>query len=599
MNNRKIYEFDGFRLDPGERRLVYADGPVAVAPKILDTLILLVQNAGSLLSKEDLHRQLWPDTFVEDVTLARSISDLRAVLRQYSEAKYIQTVPKHGYRFAGNVEVSLSSNPKAQRSVSDGRSTGRRLMVAVLPFAPLGDEDSVQIFSDGLAEDIVHTLTRVSGLMVAACGSSFRFRGVNLSLPRVAADLGTDLILHGTVRKSGSIFRVTVQLVETERFTVRWSEHYQRESAELIDLEDSIAKAIVEELKPRLHGADSGILPLPHSKQTEAWHALWEGRLNQHRFTPDGLARAERCFEKAIRLDPNYSLPYLGIAGNQYIRANLAHVRPIDVLPQAAEVISKALCLEDNSGEVHAAAGMNEVFWRYNWAKAETHFRSALTLSPSSSSVHHLYALWWLRPQGRFCEAIVENQLALDLDPLSPFLRVVQSYLLYLTGENEEAILLCDSALNFDNKNFLAHRILGHILQRQGRAVDANNAYARAVELTGSSPVELGYLAVSSALLGDLDRACKIRDQLRIPKEGSYLSSAIMALIDVTSGYPSEAAKWIEKALREHDPNLFSTATDPLWAQLRALRGCQAALLEIGLDTVTDRVEAVRDPGAC
>lgn len=591
MNDRKIYEFDRFRLDPSERRLVHAGSPVAVAPKVLDTLILLVQNAGSLLSKEDLHGRLWPDTFVEDVTLARSISDLRAVLRQHSEAKYIQTVPKHGYRFVGNVEVSLSSKLKAQRSVSDGRSTGRSLMVAVLPFTPLGDEDSVQIFSDGLAEDIVHTLTRVSGLMVAACGSSFRFRGANLNLPRVAADLGTDLILHGTVRKTGSIFRVTVQLVETERFTVRWSERYQRESAELIDLEDSIAKAIVEELKPRLHDADSDISPLPHSKQTEAWHALWEGRLNQNRFTPDGLARAERCFENAIRLDPNYSLPYLGIAGNQYIRANLAHVCPIDVLPRAAEAVCKALSLESKSGEVHAAAGMNEVFWRYNWVKAEAHFRLALSFSPSSSSVHHLYALWWLRPQGRYREAIAENQLALDLDPLSPFLRVVQAYLLYLAGEDEDAILLCESALNFDNKNFLAHRILGHIFQKQGRAADAHNAYGRAVELTGSSPVELGYLAVSCALRGDLDRAGKIRDQLRIPKEGSYLSSAIMALIDVTSGYPSEASRWIEKALKEHDPNLFSTATDPLWVPLRASRGCQSALLQIGLDTVIDGVE--------
>ena len=547
---------------------------------------MLIQNAGSLLSKQELHRQLWPDTFVEDVTLARSISDLRAALGLYSESKYIETVPKHGYRFVSDVDVTTYPSPAADLGVPNTQpSTRRGLMIAVLPFVPLGDDNSVQIFGDGLAEEIVHTLSRIGGLMVAACGSSFRFRGPAFDLRKIAAELGTELILHGTVRKSGSSFHVTAQLIETNRFTIRWSEHYQKESADLFDLQNSIAKVIVLELKPELHGADLEIRPLRHSNQTEAWHSLWEGRLHQHRFTPEGLAHAERCFENAIRLDPNYSLPYLGIAGNQYIKANLAHVCPNEVLPRAADAVSRALLLESNSGDVHAAAGMNQVFWRYNWTQAEIHFRSALALSPSSSSVHHLYALWWLRPQGRFKEAVAENQLALDLDPLSPFLRVVQGYLLYLAGDDGAAISVCQAALNFDGKNFLAYRILGHILQKQGKAAEANRAYAKAVELPGSSPIELGYLAVSYALLGDIEMASKIQDQLQIPRPGNYLSSTIMALIDLSSGRPREAHKWIEKAIKEHDPNLFTIATDPVWRAMKGSRECQSALLEIGLAT--------------
>lgn len=584
MDERKIYAFDRFTLDPRERRLLHAGSPVALAPKVLDTLIVLIQSAGSLLSKEEIHRQLWPDTFVEDVTLARSISDLRTALGRYSESKYIETVPKHGYRFLSEVNVTACPRPVANLGVPNSQTSTRRgLMIAVLPFAPLGDDGSVQIFGDGLAQEIVHALSRIDGLMVAACGSSFRYRGVAFDLRKIAAELGTELILHGTVRKSGSCFYVTAQLVETNRFTVRWSEHYQKESADLFELQIAIAKVIVLELKPELHGADLGIRPLRHSNQTEAWHSLWEGRLHQHRFTPEGLAQAERCFEKAIRLDPNYSLPYLGIAGNQYIKANLAHVCPIEVLPRACDAISKALLLESDSGDVHAAAGMNEVFWRYNWRQAEIHFRSALSLNPSSSSVHHLYALWWLRPQGRFKDAVAENQLALDLDPLSPFLRVVQGYLLYLAGEDREAVSVCEAALNFDSKNFLAHRILGHILQQQGKIRDSNRAYAKAVDLPGSSPIELGYLAVSYALLGDFENASKIQDQLRIPKAATYLSSTIMALIDLSSGCPGDAYKSIEKAVKEHDPNLFTMATDPCWRAMNGLQEFQSALRQIGL----------------
>jgi Flp pilus assembly protein TadD len=421
--------------------------------------------------------------------------------------------------------------------------------------------------------------------MVAACGSSFRFRGAALDLPKIAAELGTELILHGTVRKSGSSFYVTAQLIETKHFTIRWSEHYQKESADLFDLQNSIAKAIVLELKPELHGVDLEVSPVRHSNQTGAWHSLWEGRLHQHRFTPEGLAHAERCFERAILLDPNYSLPYLGIAGNQFIKANLAHVCPNEVLPRAADAISTALHLESNSGDVHAAAGMSEVFWRYNWKQAEIHFRSALALSPSSSSVHHLYALWWLRPQGRFQDAVAENQLALDLDPLSPFLRVVQGYLLYLAGEDFEAVSVCQAALNFDDKNFLAYRILGHILQKQGKALEAHRSYAKAVELPGSSPIELGYLAASYAVIGHLEKASQIQDELRKPKAASYLSSAIMALIDFNSGRLGETHGWIEKAVQEHDPNLFTMATDPIWKALKGLRECEFALRGIGLAT--------------
>jgi Flp pilus assembly protein TadD len=241
------------------------------------------------------------------------------------------------------------------------------------------------------------------------------------------------------------------------------------------------------------------------------------------------------------------------------------------------------LLLESNSGDVHAAAGMSQVFWRYNWAQAEIHFRSALALSPSSSSVHHLYALWWLRPQGRFKDAVAEDQLALDLDPLSPFLRVVQGYLLYLAGEDGAAVSVCESALNFDDKNFLAQRVLGHILQKQGKALEANRAYAKAVALPGSSPIELGYLAVSYALLGDIEKASEIKYQLQIPRPGSYLPSTIMALIDLSSGRPAEAQRWIEKAIKEHDPNLFTIATDPVWNAMKSLRECQSALREIGL----------------
>lgn len=359
----RVYEFDRFRVDPNERRLFHAGSPIALAPKTLDTLIALLENAGNLLHKEVLHKLLWPDTFVEDVTLARNISDLRAVLGQHSAAKYIETVSKHGYRFIG--EVHLIDNGD---TISPANSEP---MIGVLPFVPFDDNGAAEIFGDGLAEEIIHALSCFSGLKVAARGSCFRFRGPAHDLRKIAADLGTDFVVQGSIRRIDSRFRVTAQLIEAKRLTVRWSEQFERELGDFIEIQESIARAIVAELKPRLGRSNLEIGPSRHSRQTDAWHSLWEGRLHQHRFTTDSLTHAESCFEKAIRLDPGYALAYLGMAESQHIKANLGFARPSDVLPKAADAISKALLLESDSGDVHAAAGVNAVFWRYDWAKAE------------------------------------------------------------------------------------------------------------------------------------------------------------------------------------------------------------------------------------
>lgn len=572
----RIYEFDRFRLDPGERRLSYVGAPVALAPKALDMLIVLVENAGLLLHKEVLQKQLWPDTFVGDAALARNISDLRAALGRYSASPHIETVSKHGYRFVCQVQL-VEIAEKIAPTNSDA-------MIAVLPFVPLDNGGAAEILGHGLAEDIIHALSRFGELKVAAYGSSSQFQGPSYDLKKVAAALGSDFIIVGSIRRLHSRFRVTAQLIETRRFTVRWSEQFERDAGDLFEIQDSIAKAIARELAPRVGGTNRETGLMRHSPQTDAWHLLWEGRLYQHRYTAKDVAHAEACFKRAIDLDPSYALAYLGIAESQHIKANLGFAYPCEVLPKAAEALSEALRLENNSGEVHAAAGVNAVFWRYDWVKAAFHFERALALSPSSSAVHHVYSLWWLRPQGRLEEAIEQNWLALALDPLSSFLRVVQAYLLYLAGRNTEAVSFCEAALSFDDKSYLGHRILGHIWQRQGKAVDANRAYETAVHLPGSSLIDLGYFAASCAMAGNLEKAVEIDNRLDGMVDEGHRSSTTMAVIQMALGRLDQAIHWIHEAINEHDPNIFGLAVDPMWVTMKDLPDYSSALSKLGLD---------------
>lgn len=230
---------------------------------------------------------------------------------------------------------------------------------------------------------------------------------------------------------------------------------------------------------------------------------------------------------------------------------------------------------------------MNAVFLSYNWTKAESFFRRALTLNPGSSSVHHLFALWWLRPQGKLEDALSQNQLAITLDPLSSFLRVIQAYLFYLAGNETAAIALCEGALRFDANNHLAHRVLGHIRQHQMKMTEANQAYARAVELSRSSLIDLGHLAVSYALMGEIEKAAKIRKELEEIRREHYLPPTIMARLDLSLGQCNQAHGWLRRAVVEHDPNVTSLSTDPLWASWREFQEFDTVLREIGLSTRT------------
>ncbi len=214
-------------------------------------------------------------------------------------------------------------------------------------------------------------------------------------------------------------------------------------------------------------------------------------------------------------------------------------------------------------------------------------FGRALALSPSSSSVHHVYALWWLRPQGRLAEAISENRQGLALDPLSSFLRIVQAYLLYLAGNETEAVSLCEAALGFDGQSYLAHRILGHIWQRQGKTQEANRAYAMAVDLPGSSFIDLGYFAASCALIGDTDKAARIGNQLAESLDQPYLPPTIMAVVNLAVGRRDQVTRWVGKAIDEHDPNVLGLATDPLWMAMKGSPEYRAAFSRIGLTAAT------------
>lgn len=365
--------------------------------------------------------------------------------------------------------------------------------------------------------------------------------------------------------------------------TPLWSERFHRQMTDIFVVQDEIARGIVERLRPQ-RAAPRVRRVGKRRPSLAAWQSYWEGCHHQFHFTPEGLAQGKACIERAIEQDPQYALAYVGLANHYAITANLALAPPREVLPLARRAIEKALEQDDTLAEAHATAAVVSVFWEHDWTGAARAFHRALEQSPGSSSVHHLYAFWWLQPQGRLEEAVEENARALELDPLSPFLRVIQAYTLHLTHRQEEAVGLCHAALRLDENYYLAHLMLGQTYLQQGKLEDAQAACDRAVALAGDAPVERGLLAVIHALAGRHEQARQVLSDLNDMARRRYVPASAIGRVHLALGEEAEGCEWLEKAIDERDPGALTLAVEPFFNRFRENAAYHHLMRKLGLE---------------
>jgi DNA-binding winged helix-turn-helix (wHTH) protein/Tfp pilus assembly protein PilF len=554
------FQFGPYELDAAEHRLTRAGEVLRTAPKLFDTLLLLIENHGHLISRAELLRRLWPDTHVEDVTLARNISDLRQLLGETPDNKYIETIPKRGYRFIAPVQiVSVNSN---SQSTPQPRIVLTK--VAVLPFVSYGTDEEDGCIGQALAEEILHALTELPSLSVMARGSSFHFAIPNNDIRRIGRELEVSTVVEGSFSRRGDYVVLAAQIVDATTGQVLFSHREEGTSSELLKLRARVIRAIVSHLA----GSRS---TSPHTEGTAnlaAWRWYWQARHYQYQFTAPALKLSEEYFRRAIDADPDYAIAYTGLAENYNIAANLALGLPLDLLARARAAMSEARRLDANSGETYAADGVTTVMADYDWAGAERKFRKALELNPSSSTAHHLISFWFFRPQRLLQEALDENEAALRLDPRSSFLRVIQGYLHYLLGAPAAALDFCHEALSLNKEEHLAYQVIGRVLASQARWHDAIDAHKKAVSLSANAPMSRAWLVAAYAGAGEACEAEALLADLEQLCGSQYVPATIFATVHLGLSNVKEAAVYFERALQQRDPALLSLTTDPMYREV-------------------------------
>lgn len=591
MQSKLSYEFAGFLLDPAEQLLLRRENgaPVPLTPKAFLTLLVLLQNCGRTVEKEELLREVWPGTFVEEGNLTVTIFMLRKSLGEgKNEHKYIQTVPRRGYRFVAPVrEVpSLGESSRAlERSPArDGAGEAERVSVAILPLLNVSGDASAEYLSDGITESIINSLSQLSSLRVLARSTVFRYKGLDVDPLDVGREMNVRAVLTGRLIQLDDNLIIRIELVDTTNGWQLWGEQYNRKASDLLSVQEEISRQISEKLRAKLSGEEEQRLAKRPTTSTAAYQTYLKGRFHWNKRTQEGIEKGIDYFKQAITLDPRYALAYAGLADSYALlgAVEYAALSPGEAMQQAREATLKALSIDDALAEAHASLAYVRIF-DWNWPEAEREYRRSIELNPSYATAHHWYA-HYLTAMGRQAEAVAEMQIARELDPLSLPVNAGMGWHYYLTRQYDEAIREYHKTLELNENFYMAHFLLGMALEQVGRYDEALAAYRRAITLSGSSPAMLAAPGHAYALLGRADEARRVLASLHALSARQFVSPYHIAVIHAALGETDQAFDWLARACDAQSEALIWFALDPMLDALRPDPRFHTIIARIGLD---------------
>lgn len=583
--DQKVYEFGSFRLEAGERRLMHAGQPIPLKPKIFDLLLFMVERRGQLIVKEKLMKEVWPDTIVEDNNLTVSMSILRKALGEGRfDKRFIETVPRLGYRFVAEV-TTPSAIPapvtEAQRVVLETEPDEELIQsLAVLPMESRDKDFSVEYLSDGITESIINVLSRIPKLRVLACSTVFRFKGQKIDPQEVGKVLNVKAVMMIRVIRLGERLIIRSELVKVSDGSQLWGEQYNRSPADILAVQEEIAKAITESLKFKLTGNDQISFSRQSTHNPEAYNLYLRGRYFWNKYSKEWVLKAIELFKQAIEVDSNYALAYCGLA-DAYFRLSNVHLPPREVLPKAKEAALRAVEIDENLAEAHSSLGLIKVYYDHDWNGAEVEYRRALRLNPGLVTAHQRFGSY-LSFMGRFEESIRHYETALDLDPFSLQLNMNLASTYYLRGEYDRAIHHLTRASELEPNYMPTHFVLGCTFIQQGKLEEAIAEFQTIYKLDEEAYLSLGFMGLAHALAGQREEAETLLRILQDISLRKYVSPYSMMVIHLGLGSYDRVFELLEELYEEDNDWLVWLKVSPELKPIRSDPRYQNLLRRLG-----------------
>jgi TolB-like protein/DNA-binding winged helix-turn-helix (wHTH) protein/Flp pilus assembly protein TadD len=608
-NSPEVTRFGVFEADNRTGELRKRGLRIKLQEQPFQVLSLLLAQPGELVTRDELHLQLWP-----------AINKLREALGDDAERpRYIETLPRRGYRFIAPISNGkplpepaespgapvTQLHASAADSVRGGRSMTTALIVlmgilvlgalvlayrlarrqalpaaatlsaspirslAVLPLRNLSGDKDQEYFADGMTDELITDLGQVGALRVISHTSVMHYKGTSKTLPQIGRELGADAIVEGTVFRSGNRVRITAQLLDARTDRHLWAHEYERDLRDVITMQDEVARDIATEIRIKLTPQQQVRLSSTRRVNPEAYEAYLMGRYYWNKRTVAGVGKAIQYFQIATEKDPGYALAYAGLA-DAYVVLVPWEVRPTkEALPEARAAARRALQIDSTLAGPHATLGMSNLY-DLNWLGAEGEFKRAIELNASNATAHEWYSLT-LASIGRWDEATEEAERAQVLDPHSLVIGAVVGWVFLLSGQYQQAIGQEQRTLQMDPDFSPALLYLGLAYDQKGRYQEATAVLERASKLPGgSSPIALAELARTYALSGQRGRAIEVLKELRQVSKRRYVPSFKIAVVYAALGENGRAFAWLEKAYNDHDQGMSNIKVDPRLDPLRS-----------------------------
>jgi DNA-binding winged helix-turn-helix (wHTH) protein/TolB-like protein/cytochrome c-type biogenesis protein CcmH/NrfG len=620
-DEKQIYEFGAFCLDTGEKQLRRISGEVLpLPPKAFDLLRFLVENNGRLLDKNELLDGVWADSFVEEGNLKLNVHTLRKVLDESGE-KFIETIPRRGYRFNADVK-SLRSNelivekithsklvvkesdyseklpqlagqsktknylrfsllltvifavsglayfvllrPKADASkiVANNKLT----TIAVLPFKNLTKDTKDDFLSVGLTDALITKLSSVNNLAVRPTSAVLPFAASQDTPQKIGENLKVETVLDGTIQRVNDRLRVSLQLINISTNQVLWAGNFDEDEQNLLKFQDAFSRNIMDALRFKLSGEQQTELAHRDTENPEVYRLYLTARYFFSQNRGDSIVKAVELYEQAVKLDDRYALAYIGI-GESYMtlgESAFGAIPPAEAYQKATAAAQKALAINPNLAEAYMILGNAQIKHEWNIEAGDSLYRKAIALNPNFARVHLLLA-WNLMRQSRFEEAEVEMRRAAELNPTSLEIAAESGYPAFFAGDYNKAILLFGQAVEFD-KNLISARLsLCRALQHAGRYDEAWKE-VEAVEKNIGRGIPLIEMVRGRtlALQGKTAEAREIYDTLVSRKQkGEYISPLYLAILAADMNDREAVFGWLDESYKERNDYLLQLSYAP------------------------------------
>ena len=557
----RIIRFASFELDEGAGELRREGMKIRLQEQPFQILTILLDNAGKIVSRDEVREKIWPsNTFVDfDHGINNAIKRLREALGDTAETpRFIETIPRRGYRFVGAIQAAQVSS-QANGSIDS---------IAVFPLFNAASDPDTDYLSVGIPGSVIQSLSRIPGLRVIAWGMLADLKDIGFHPLAIGRKLQVKAVLTGRICVRSTRLRLQVDLIDTVNGQELWGDQYDRELTELFKVQDEVSTEVSHKLRLRLSGKDQTQVTRRYTDDIEAYRLYVRGRRYGEVRSVEGFKKAVECLQEAVRRDPGYALAYAELAQVLHTPAYYASVSPHEAYPKAREIALKALAMDDTLAEAHDALATVMQNYDRDWIGSEKEYRRSIELNPNYPVGRFHFAMH-LSMLGRFEEAIKEAREGQAREPVSGIMNAGLAWILVTAREFDWCIEQSHTAIDVDPTVTLTYIAMGTAYEQKQMYPDAISAYEKGIEIGGAVALSKAFLGHVYGSAGNRDKAREILHELESMSLRGYVPALDRAIVYDGLKETEAGIQALEESFRDRDTLLIYIKVWPHFDNLR------------------------------